>query len=191
VTPAGTAAAGSPDLTTQPDQLEFGAWSALSLMEGERIRRVWKTGRGFLVLTTLRCVLLWQRREVFRPTEWQEGPEVLLFDVRPLRVLFGRFVEISPASPAGGAPIRVAVAEPEYVAEEIGASLPEARRAWEARRHKALAVLAAERRRHDQALAAVLGGRPLAALTVRCPYCGNSILASARKCPHCGAPSLD
>jgi zinc-ribbon domain len=179
------------DLVTQPDPLDPAAWTALALMDGETIRRVWKTGRGFLVLTTLRCILLWQRRELFRPTEWQSGPEVLLFDVRPPRVLFGRFLEISPASPAGGAPIRVVVPEPEYVAEEIGASLPEARRAWEVRRHRALDLLAAEKRRHDQVVAAVRAGRPLPMVTVRCPFCGNSIPATARRCPHCGAPSIE
>jgi zinc-ribbon domain len=176
------------DLSTQPDQLDSTAWMALSLMDGEVIRRVWRTGRGYLVLTSLRCILLWQRREVFRATEWQSGPEVLLFDVRPPRVLFGRFVEVAPASPAGGAPIRVAVAEPEYVAEEIVAALPEARRDWEERRRKALALLAVEKRRHDEILAAMVAGRALPTPTVRCSYCGNSVPVTARNCPHCGAP---
>lgn len=176
------------DLTTVPDQLDPAAWPAISMMDSEVIRRVWKTGRGFLVLTTLRCILLWQRREVFRPTEWQAGPEILLYDIRPPRVLFGRFLEVSPASPAGGAPIRVVVAQPEDVAEEIVASLPEARRAWEERRRKAQAILAAEKRQHDRVLAAVLAGRPLPVLMVQCPYCGNSIPATSRRCPHCGAP---
>jgi zinc-ribbon domain len=190
VTRAETAVDRPFDLTTVPDQLDSAAWTAISLMDGEAIRRVWKTGRGFLVLTTLRCILLWQRHEMFRPVDWQAGPEVLLYDVRPPRVLFGRFVEISPASPAGGAPIRVVVAQPEYVAEEIAASLSESRIAWDERRRKAQALLAAEKRRHDEVIAAVRLGRPVPALTVRCPYCGNAIPATARKCPHCGAPQF-
>jgi hypothetical protein len=190
VTLAEAAVGGPSDLMTQPDQLDSAARTALSLMEGEAIRRVWRTGRGFLVLTSLRCILLWQRREVFRPTEWQAGPEVLLYDVRPPRVLFGRFVEVAPASPAGGAPIRVVVAHPEYVAEEIAASGPEARRAWDERRRKALAFLAAEKRRNAAIVAAVESGRPSATPTVPCPYCGNPVPVTARTCPHCGAPPL-
>ncbi len=177
------------DLSTTPDPLSPEAWPALSLMHGEVIRRVWRTARGFLVLTTLRCILLWQRRELFRPTEWQAGPEVLLYDVRPPRVLFGRFLEVAPASSDGGGPIRVVVAAPEDVAEEISASLPEARREWAERRSKALVFLAAEKRRHDQVLAAVGSGRPVPAATVRCAYCGNEMLLTARSCPHCGAPA--
>jgi hypothetical protein len=176
--------------TTQPDQLDSAAWRAFALMDGEVVRRVWRTGRGdYLVLTTLRCILLWQRRELFRPTEWQSGPQVLLFDVRPPRVLFGRFVEVAPATSDGGAPIRVAVAQPEDVAEEIAQSLPAAHRDWVQRRSKALALLAEEKRRHDLALAAARSGRPPTTLTVRCAYCGNSMLVTARSCPHCGAPA--
>jgi hypothetical protein len=161
----------------------------VSLMDGEVIRRAWKTGRGFLVLTSLRCFLLWQRRELFRPTEWEASPEVLLFNVRPPRVLFGRFVEISPESEEGGFPIRAGVAEPEYVAEEIAAAIPAARVAWEARRLKAEAALSAHRARRDQILASIRAGRPIPMATVICPFCGNRMLVTARACPHCGAPA--
>jgi hypothetical protein len=174
---------------TSPDQLSPEAWRAVSLLDGEVIHRVWKTGRGFLVLTSLRCFLLWQRREVFRPVEWEASPEVLLFNVRPPRVLFGRFVEITPQSDEGGFPIRAGVAEPEEVAEEVAAAIPAARAAWEARRAKAEAELASQRRRREQILAAIRGGRPVPIPTVVCPFCGNPMLVTARACPHCGAPA--
>jgi hypothetical protein len=177
------------DLATTPDQLDWAAWRAFAPFSGEEIRRVWRTVRGdYLVLTTLRCVLLWQRRELFRPTHWQSGPEVLLFDVRPPRVLFGRFVEVAPASSAGGPPIRVVIPGPESVAEEIATSLPAARRDWGERRTKALAFLAVEKRRLAQSVAAARSGLPRPVPMVLCAYCGNSMLATARRCPHCGAP---
>jgi hypothetical protein len=178
-----------PELATQPDQLPVEAWRALELFDDERLLRCWRTARGYLVLTTLRCLLLWQRREILQPREWEASPEVLLYNVRPPHVVLGRFVEVAPAYDDGGGVIRASVADPEGVAEEVAASIGAARRAWDLRRAHARADLAAHRHRHDEIAAALADGRPIPVPRVPCAYCGNSMPITARSCPHCGAPA--
>jgi hypothetical protein len=177
-----------PGEVTRPDQLPEGAWLAVDLFDGERVLRCWKTARGYLVLTSLRCLLLWQRRELFQHRDWESSPEVLLYSVKPPRVLFGRFVEIAPALDPAGSVIRAGVADPAEVADEISASLPAARQEWELRRHRALGNLAAHRMLHDRMTSAIALGLPPPVPEIPCAYCGNLMPVTAKSCPHCGAP---
>jgi hypothetical protein len=178
-----------PEQSTQPDQLPPDAWRAVELIDEERLLRCWKTARGFLLLTTLRCIQLWQRWELLRPGTWVASPELLLYNVRPPTVLLGRFVEIAPAFDEGNGPIRVAVSDPLSVAREISDAIEPGRRLWQARRAKAVHDLEARRKRREAIAAAVLSGQPIPVIKVPCAYCGNSIPATARHCPYCGAPT--
>jgi hypothetical protein len=177
-----------PEQVTGPDQLPGDAWRAVDLFEGERVLRCWRTARGYLLLTSLRCLLLWRRLELFQPRDWEASPEVYLYNVRPPRALFGRFVEIAPAFVGDGAVIRAGVVNPVEVADEIRASIPEARRQWDLRRQRALADIATHRLIHDQIASALAAGLPVPVPRVPCAYCGNLVPATAKRCPHCGAP---
>lgn len=176
------------DHVTRPDQLPEGAWAALDLFTGEHVLDCWRTARGFLVLTTLRCLLLWQRREVLRRRDWEASPEVFLYDVRPPRVVLGRFVELEPASSGHAGALRVAVDDPPSVAEEIARTIPRAREEWEVRRNRIVRDLDLQRRRREQIASALAAGRPIPIARVPCAYCGNLISTAARSCPFCGAP---
>jgi hypothetical protein len=176
------------DQVTRPDQLPRAAWAALDLFAGERVFDCWKTARGYLVLTSLRCVLIWQRKEFLRARAWEASPEVFLYDVREPRVVLGRFVEIEPGSPDVGGALRVAVDDPPSVVEEIARSIPEARREWETRRNRILRDLEAQRHRREEIASALAAGRPIPIARVPCAYCGNLISTAARSCPFCGAP---
>ncbi len=178
-----------PGQATLPDQLPPEAWRAIDPIRGEVVRRCWRTGRGFLVLTTLRCLLLWRRRELLRAKEWEVSPEVMLYNVQPPRVLFGRFVEIAPAYDEGEAAIRAGVEDPYSVAEEVAAAIPDARRAWDQRRAAAQAEFQAHRKRRDEIVAAIAAGVPPPVPRVPCRYCGNPMPITARRCPSCGAPA--
>jgi hypothetical protein len=48
----------------EPDPIEPVGWGQIDLMPGERNLRVWRTARGLLVMTNLRCVDLWRRNEI-------------------------------------------------------------------------------------------------------------------------------
>jgi hypothetical protein len=178
-----------PEQRTAPDQLPAEAWRAVDLFEGELARRCWRTARGYLLLTNLRCLMLWQHHELFRSRDWEASPQVLLYNVQPPHVVLGRFVEVQAAyDPAEGS-IRAAVADPNAVAEEIAAEVPRARAEWDRRRTQALAELAAHRARRDQIAAALAAGRPVPIPRVPCKYCGNLMPITARTCPTCGAPA--
>jgi len=176
------------DWVTQPDQMSAPARRVLDLFDGERLLRCWRTARGFLVLTDLRCVHVLRRPEILRRGEWIVGPELFFYNCRPAGVLFGRFIEMGERFEDVGAEIRVAVDDPPAVAEAINAALGPGAKAWQARRERTRLQMEARKRQRDAITAAVAEGKAPPVPMVPCDFCGNPVPASARRCPYCGAP---
>jgi hypothetical protein len=172
-----------PSQVTHPDQLPADAWRAIDLIDGEMPLRAWRTPQGFLVLTNLRCVALWQRGELFPPHPWRSGPEFFFYNLKPPRVLLHRYVELSEEFEENGWVGRFAVADPEGVAAEISAAIESGRAAWRDRRAHSEELIRARQRLRA---ARVAGSRPASAM-VRCAFCGNLTNVSARRCASCGA----
>lgn len=156
---------------------------AVDLLEGERVLRAWRTPQGFLVLTSLRCVALWRRGELFPPHPWRTGPEFFFYNLKPPRVLLHRYVELSEEFEESGRVGRFAVRDPEATASEISDAMDAGRAAWRARREATEEMIRARQRLR----AARLGGGNSPPALVRCSFCGNLTDASARRCRSCGA----
>jgi RNA polymerase subunit RPABC4/transcription elongation factor Spt4 len=168
---------------TEPDPVPPEAWRALGLLPGESPLAAWRTPHGFLVLTNLRCIALANRLQIFGPRDWHAAPEFYFYNLRPPRVLFGRFVELAEEYDENGWVGRYAVVHPEEVARRIGAELAAGRVAWQARRsHTEELARARAQARAEQA--ARHARQPV---YVRCSFCGNLVDASRGRCPDCGA----
>lgn len=170
---------------TGPDQLPAEAWRAISLFDGEHVLRCWRTARGYLLLSNLRCGVVWPSWEVFHRGDWQEGPQYFFYNLRPPSVLLGRFVELREEYEEEGRTTRFLVHDPEAVAAEIAGAIPAGRGEWMARRQRFAADLDARRR--VQRLQGSESKAPQYRL-YPCRYCGNPIPIAARQCPSCGAP---
>jgi hypothetical protein len=168
---------------TQPDQIPAEAWRAITLIDGEMPLQAWHSAHGFLVLTNLRCFGLWREWELFPPRSWHTGPEFFFYNLRPPRVLFGRFVELSEEFQEAGTVGRFAVHDPVSVASAISAALEPGRGIWKERRKTTEELMQARR----QIRAALAAGRPPPVVKVRCSFCGNLADATSRRCPSCGA----
>jgi hypothetical protein len=172
------------DQLTQPDQLPPEAWRAVNFFEGEHVVRCWQTARGYLVLTNLRCGVIWPSWELFHRGNWQEGPQYFFYNLRPPAVLLGRFVELREAFEEEGRTTRFRVRDPEAVAEEIAAAIGPGRGEWAERRERTRRLMEGRRIRRG----AGAGARAPLYLPYPCRYCGNPIPAASRQCPSCGAP---
>ncbi len=172
-----------PSQVTHPEQLPGEAWRAFDLMDGEAVLAVWKTPRGFLVLTNLRCFGMYLELDLFAPRQWRTGPEFFFYNVRPPTVAMGRFVELEEEVAEAGSVGRFLVHDPESVAAAISAAVGPGRAAWQARRQHTEEMLRARRSLRAQRAAGV--DRPV--VLVRCSYCGNTANAALRRCPSCGA----
>ena len=172
-----------PTQVTHPDQLPGEAWRAVELIDGEAVLNVWKTPRGFLVLTNLRCFGMFLELDLFSPHQWHTGPEFLFYNFRAPTVAFGRFVVLEEEVQEAGAVGRFLVHDPPSVAATIAAALGPGRSAWRARRQHTEEMLHARQSLRAQRAAGV--DRPV--VLVRCSYCGNTANAALRRCPSCGA----
>lgn len=168
---------------TTPDALPNEAWQAIDLIEGEAVLRAWRTPRGFLVLTNLRCLGLHEQLRILGPVAWGPGPEFFFYNLRPPTVLFGRFVQLSEEVEELGSVGRFAVRDPEAVARAIADALAAGRLAWSARRQRTQELI----RARAEARARRAAGEPNPEVMVRCSYCGNLANAALRRCPSCGA----
>jgi hypothetical protein len=168
---------------TAPDPLPGAARRAIDLIEGEAILQVWKTPLGFLVLTNLRCLGLWQTLELFAPRAWRVGPEFFFYNLRPPTVVLGRFVELAEEVREAGSVGRFAVHDPGAVAHTISAAMDAGRAAWAARREETERLIEARQQIRRQRAA----GEAHPIVMVRCSYCGNQANAALHRCPSCGA----
>ena len=173
----------SPFESTEPDALPGEAWRAIDLLDGERIRFVWATPTGFLVLTDLRCFGVHETLTVFAPRSWVVGPEFFLYNVQTPAVVLGRFVQLREGVDESGAIGRFAVRDPAAVAETIRAGLASGRAAWELRRRQTEASIESRR----LAALARIAHEAHPAVMIRCSFCGNLVSAALRRCPSCGA----
>ena len=179
-----------PDQVTRPDQLPAEGWRALELLDGEHVLAVWRTIQGYLVLTNLRCVVVRRTEVLLRPTVWAAGPQFLFYNLRPPRVVLGRFVELAEEyeEQEGGLVSRIAVSDPRAVVAQIAEASRTGRAEWAARRSESKRLMEARRRRREAVGLAVAGGGLSEAARARCTYCGNLVSVSSNRCPNCGAP---
>lgn len=174
-----------PDLVTSPDQISKAAAEEISLLDGERLARCWRTDNGFLVMTNLRVLAVWKRAALFAPAEWHEGASLFFYALTSPRVVLDRFVELSEGD-AGSATLRVRVDDPRGTAGEIDAARAGGRTEWEHRRAAVEARLAPPR----PAASGTAAVREIIreVVKVRCRFCGNLMDESQPHCPSCGAP---
>ena len=176
------------DTVTTPAQIEREALREVHLLDGERILRVWKTGRGFLVMTNLRCTEVGRKPQLFSPSDWEVGPSFFFYNLAPPKVEFHRLLRLTEEKEKRAAVLRLFLHDPDEVAREIEAAREEGQREWLKRRTRAEAALREARERWESAVpfAGRNGRRPV--IRVRCGYCGNLIDGAAARCPYCGAP---
>lgn len=173
----------SPSNVTRPDPIPPDAWRAVDLLGGEMPLESWKTPEGYLLLTNLRCVALWRKRELFPPHHWSAGPEFFFYNLNPPRILLGRFVQLSEKYEENGWVGRFLVRDPAAVVASISAAMEPGREAWAARREHAAELMASRARLRAERAA----GGPHRPVMIRCSYCGNLADAARHRCPSCGA----
>ncbi len=171
-----------PEDVTAPDQIDREALDELDLLDEERIARCWRTRRGFLVMTNLRCADVWHKLELFGPTEWHMGPSLFFYNLAPPVVVAHRYLVLSEQYEENVGSIRFLVSEPDSVASEIDAARPKGRAEWEARHARVRLQLGAPPHR-------IALGPPTGVASVRCSFCGNPMDPTAARCPSCGAPA--
>lgn len=181
----------TPDVDTTPAQIERDALNEIHLLNGERILRVWKTARGFLVMTNLRCTDILRKPQVFAPSEWEAGPSLFFYNLAPPRVEFRRFLRLSDEREGRAVVLRFFLHDPEEVAREIQVARISGQQEWLQRRSLAEAIARLARERWESAVPFAGRSGPRPVIRVRCGYCGNLIDASAARCSFCGAPQRE
>ncbi len=180
-----------PDVpATKPDPIDPAAVRAIDFLDGETISSVWRTSRGFLILTNLRVLSVWHQPAVLDLGHhgWRMGLTFFLFDLDTPRVIADRFVEVGSVREDDPSASRFQVADPAGVAEAIAAGILLGRTNWQARRAKVTARLNALG--SSSAAPAKETVREIVRVIVRvpCPYCGSLMDETALRCPVCGAP---
>jgi len=173
------------NLPTTPDLLTPDALAEIDFLEGEQVRRCWRTGFGFLVMTNLRCVHVWKKKELLWRSDWHAGPTFFFYNLAPAHVVAGRFLELREEYDAGPGRTRFLVRNPQEVAREIDDARIAGRAEWDARRARGQQQLHKPRTGPTPAGATVIVRE---VVKVRCGFCGNLMNASDSICPFCGAP---
>jgi len=174
----------APDVVTGPDRAEKEALDQVRLLEGEHVRRVWKCGTGFLVMTNLRVTEVSRKPQLFSATEWQAGPSLFFYNLGPPKVMFHHYVRLSEEYPERPLVLHFFVHDPYSVAKEIQEARSVGRNEWLRRRSHAEFEA-----RKAHALVGGEGRIPFREVVkVRCSFCGNLMGITAARCPSCGAP---
>lgn len=176
------------DTITTPAQIDREALDELRLLDGERILRVWRTGRGFLVMTNLRCVEVSRKPQLFSRSDWEVGPQFFFYDLGPPKVEFHRFLRLAEEHENRVTVVRLVLHDPEAVAQEIQEARLEGQNEWLRRRARAEASLRETRERLQSGRAYATRDGVREVIKVRCTFCGNLMAATATRCPSCGAP---
>jgi len=174
-----------PEIETSPDRIDRDALRQVRLLDGERVRRVWKTGRGFLVMTNLRCVEVSHKPQLFAAREWEAGPNFFFYDLAPPRVVFHHYLRLAEQhDEARSLVMHFFVHDPYRVAEEVHEARAAGYNEWVHRRSQAEAAFRSSHTRagaYDRQVFREM-------VKVRCEFCGNLMSVAARVCPSCGAP---
>lgn len=175
-------------VVTTPAQIEREALRHLYLLDGERILRVWKSVRGFLVMTNLRCQEVRRRSQLFSSSDWEAGPNFFFYNLAPPKVEFHRFLRLTEEHQDGTLAVRFILHDPFSVAEEIAAARAAGQEEWLRRRSRAESALRESRARLQAGKLYTYREGYREVIRVRCSFCGNLMPATAARCPSCGAP---
>ncbi len=178
-----------PDTTTTPDPLPWAAYELVGLLTGERIRRAWKTGRGYLVMTNLRLINIWYRTELFARSEWHLGSSFFFYNLAGPRVLFGRYLELSEDFEENAGTLRFHVADPVGVAQEIEAARRAGRQEWATRRAQRQVSEGRLLRALPERTPVIVEQVVREIVKIRCNFCGSLMDIANPHCPACGAPN--
>ena len=176
------------EAVTTPVQIEFEALRQIHLLDGERLLRVWRTGRGFLVMTNLRCIEVARKPQVFSTSDWEAGPSFFFYNLAPPRVELFRFLRLSEQREERTLVMRFFLHDPSEVAQEIQAARLAGQDEWLRRRAAAEGALRQSRERWQAGHPFAFGEGAHRVIRVRCGFCGNLIDVTATRCPFCGAP---
>lgn len=163
------------------------ALDAVGWLDGESIRSVWASGHDFLVVSTLRCVLLARGDGVHRPAAWHSGAEYLFFNFAEPKVVGLDEVELSEEF-FEGRESRIPVRDPVAVQQALVEARESGKTAWALRRRVDDPSLPVERPtyRPGRGWDAPDVVRP--APKSPCRYCGNLFETTGQRCPYCSAP---
>ena len=177
-----------PGGVTTPVQIEREALHQIHFLEGEHVLRVWRTVRGFLVMTNLRCIEVARKPQLFATSDWEAGPSFFFYNLAAPRVELHRFLRLSEDREERALVMRFYLHDPSEVAQEI----QEARRAgqneWLRRRALSEGALRQSRERWEATHPFRPGEGLKRTIKVRCGFCGNLMDVTATRCPFCGAP---
>jgi len=178
----------SPDAETAPDPIDPEALRHIHLLDDEHVERVWKTVRGFLLMTNLRCTEVSHWPQLFGKTEWVAGPNLFFYNLAPPRVLFRHILQLSEEHERNGFTVRFLLHDPYSVAEEVEAARAPGRREWLRRRAQSEARYRASRMRWESGNRVIFHDANKEVVKVRCRFCSGLMDVSAGRCPFCGAP---
>ena len=172
-----------------PDPIEVAARDSIDFLEGERLLRVWKISRGYLVLTNLRVLRVLKSIELLTGGDWSIESNFFFYDLAAPRVLFNRAIRLSGDGPSSPPAAYAVIRDPRGVAEEIETARVAGQEEWSRRRALAQMTLGPSRARWTKSAAdAGAAGAPLVR-RIRCAYCGNPMDPGVLRCPSCGAPN--
>ena len=186
--PAGEAAE-TIERRTFPDPIDEGALRAIRFLDEERLHRVWRIPRGFLVATNLRCFEVERRIELFSRGDWSVGPSFLYYNLRAPSVMLHRYLRLAEDREPDPLVVHVYVRHPEVVAREIESARISGRDEWLRRRATAEASLRVARARWESGDRVLIHSPEGERIKMRCTYCGNLMDVAVEQCPYCGAPT--
>jgi hypothetical protein len=178
----------SAGIVRTPAQIESEALHQIHFLTGEYLQRVWKTARGFLVMTNLRCIEVLRKPQVFATSDWEAGPSIFFYNLSAPKVEFHRFLRLSEEREERTLVMRFFLHDPYQVAQEIEGARIAGQNEWLRRRSQAEGALRLSRERWEAAHPLGLGEELKRAVKVRCGFCGNLMEITATRCPFCGAP---
>ncbi|MCI4360625.1 MAG: hypothetical protein L3J91_02895 [Thermoplasmata archaeon] len=165
------------------------AIDAVEWFDGETIRSVWTTGSEFLVVSTLRCVVLTRGDGVHRPAGWTSGAEYLFFNLAEPKVVGLDEVELAEEFFEGRV-ARLAFRDPVAVQEALVEARAEGRIAWALRRAADEPGLPVERPTYFDGSPGARRPAPRPTVKTPCRHCGNLFETTGQRCPYCSAPRL-
>jgi len=176
------------DLVTSPSQIEKDAYRQIHFLEGEHVQRVWKTARGFLVMTNLRCIEVWRKPQVFAASDWVASPSFFFYNLASPKVEFHTFLRLAEERDERAIVMRLFLHDPYEVAQEIQEARLAGQNEWLRRRALTEGALRRSREMWEASRPFEVGEGVKRMMKVRCGFCGNLMGIAATRCPFCGAP---